>query len=151
MYQLTTSIPYLLNRVGVRMGALFSRRIEPFKLTLPMYRVLASLREDPGQKLGDLSATTVVEVSTMSRMIGTLVAEGLVTRERIPNNERTVSINLTQRGVAVADQLIKEAMHYEEVAISKLRKGDVETLKHLLNEVYELLDILESELVAPIS
>ena len=151
MYQLTTSIPYLLNRVGVRMGALFSKRIEPFNLTLPMYRVLASLREEPGQKLGDLSATTVVELSTMSRMVGTLVAEGLVTRERIPNNERTVSINLTDRGVAVADQLIREAMHYEEVAISKLRKGDVEKLKHLLNEVYELLDVLESELVAPIS
>ena len=30
MYRLSNSFPYLLNRVGVRMGELFSRRIAPF-------------------------------------------------------------------------------------------------------------------------
>lgn len=149
MYQLATSIPYLLNRLGVRLGTLFSRRIEPFGLTLPMYRVLASLREQPGQKLGELADTTVVELSTMSRMVGTLVAAGLVTRERIPNNERTVSINLTNRGKVLADDLIREAIHYEEVAVSKMKTSDVEKLKSLLEEMYNLLDILESELVSP--
>lgn len=148
MYQLTTSIPYLLNRLGVRLGALFSRRIEPFGLTLPMYRVLASLREQPGQKLGDLANTTVVELSTMSRMVGTLVASGLVTRERIPGNERTVSISLTKSGEVLADDLIREAIHYEEVAASKMKPADVEKLKSLLDEMYRLLDILESELIS---
>lgn len=149
MYELTKSIPYLLNRAGVRMGALFSKLIEPFNLTLPMYRVLASLRENPGQKLSDLAETTVVELSTMSRMIGTLVSAGLVTRERLPNNERTVSINLTKQGLEVADLLIKEAIHYEDVAVRNLAKADVEKLRFLLNEIHDLLDVLESEQASP--
>ena len=42
MYTFTDSFPYLLNRVGVRMGELFSRRIASYGITLPMYRVMAA-------------------------------------------------------------------------------------------------------------
>lgn len=34
-YCLTEAFSYLLARVGVRMGELFSRRTEPYGLTLP--------------------------------------------------------------------------------------------------------------------
>lgn len=149
MYRLTTSMPYLLNRVGVRMGALFSRKIEPYGLTLPMYRVLASLAEQPQQKLTDLAAMTSAELSTMSRMIGALVAKGLVTRTRPPSNERNVSIDLTAKGRELAEQLMREAQHYEDVAISRLKGGDVAKLKLLLEQVYDSLDVLEGELVSP--
>ncbi|HCP76840.1 MAG TPA: MarR family transcriptional regulator, partial [Pusillimonas sp.] len=44
-YRFTTSFPYLLNRVGVRMGELFSKRLLEYELTLPMYRVMAVLRQ----------------------------------------------------------------------------------------------------------
>ena len=56
MYRLTNSFPYLLNRVGVQMGELFSRRIAGYGVTLPMYRVMAALWETGDQRLGDLAA-----------------------------------------------------------------------------------------------
>lgn len=149
MYRLTTSVPYLLNRVGVRMGLLFSRKIEPYGLNLPMYRVLASLAEQPNQKLTDLAAMTSVEISTMSRMISTLVAKKLVTRTRLPSNERNVSISLTEQGREIAHHLMLEAAHYEEVASSRLDSADVEKLKRILGEIYASLDVLEGELVSP--
>jgi len=149
MYQLTTSMPYLLNRLGVRMGNLFSHKIAPYGLTLPMYRVLASLAEQPDQKLGDLAIMTSAELSTISRLIGTMVAKGLVTRERLPTNERTVRINLTPAGQELAVRLMREARHYEEVAISRLKDADVAKLKLLLTQIYNSLDILEAELVTP--
>lgn len=149
MYRLTTSMPYLLNRLGVRLGNLFSRKIEPYGLTIPMYRVLASLVEQPAQKLGDLATMTSVELSTMSRLIGSMTAKGLVTRKRLPGNERTVSINLTPAGRDLAFQLMKEAQHYEEVVISHMNKTDVAKLKLLLSQIYDSLDILEAELVTP--
>ena len=105
MYRLTTSMPYLLNRLGVRLGALFSRRIAPYGLSLPMYRVLAALSEVADQKLGDLSTMTTVDLSTMSRLIGTMVKMGLVSRVRLPTDERTVRINLTPKGAELAVKL----------------------------------------------
>ena len=54
LYRLTNSFPYLLNRVGVQMGELFSRRIAGYGVTLPMYRVMAALWETGDQRLGIL-------------------------------------------------------------------------------------------------
>ncbi len=68
LYRLSNSFPYLLNRVGVRMGELFSRRIAPFGVTLPMYRVMAALWENGDQRLSDLSTVTTTEISTLSRL-----------------------------------------------------------------------------------
>ena len=66
MYRLSDAFPYLLNRVGVRMGELFSRRLEPYGVTLPMYRVMATLWEKGNQRLGELSEVTSIELSTLS-------------------------------------------------------------------------------------
>jgi len=147
MYRLTTSMPYLLNRLGVRMGAMFGRRLAPYGLTLPMYRVLASLAEQADQKLTDLSEMTVVELSTMSRLVGAMAAKGLVTRVRLPGNERTVRINLTGKGAALAEVLMREAQHYEDVAIGSLKAAEVARLKRDVAKIYASLDILERELV----
>jgi DNA-binding MarR family transcriptional regulator len=148
MYQLTSSLPFLLARLGVRMGALFSQRLARYGLTLPMYRVLAALTERPDQKLNELSALTAVELSTMSRLIGTMISMGLVSRERLPTNERTVCINLTEKGVEMAALLRVEAEHYEEVAISVLKPSEVTRMKTNLARIYDELDVLEAELVA---
>jgi MarR family transcriptional regulator, organic hydroperoxide resistance regulator len=73
MYRLTEAFPYLVTRVGVRMGELISRRLERYGLTLPMYRVMAALWQRGGQRLGDLSEMTTVEISTLSRLVGGLL------------------------------------------------------------------------------
>ena len=148
MYKLTTSMPFLLARLGVRMGTLFSQRLATYDLTLPMYRVLAALSETSDQKLGELSAMTTVELSTMSRLIGTMAARGLVSRHRPAGNERTVQINLTERGIQMAALLRTEAEHYEEVAVSTLKPNEIDRLKRILTRIYDSLDVLESELVS---
>ena len=76
MYRLTDSFPYLLNRVGVRMGELFSRRISSFGVTLPMYRVMAALWENGDQRLSDLATITTTEISTLSRLVGEMKRKG---------------------------------------------------------------------------
>jgi len=67
MYRLTEAFPYLLNRVGVRMGELFSRRLESYGVTLHMYRVMAgavaarrpaSWRSERNDERGNFDALT---------------------------------------------------------------------------------------------
>jgi DNA-binding MarR family transcriptional regulator len=147
-YKLTTSMPYLVARLGVRMGSLFSRRLASYDLTLPMYRVLAALSEKPGQKLGELSAMTTVELSTMSRLIGTMRARRLVSRHRPAGNERAVQIDLTEHGAEMAALLRAEAEHYEEVAVSTLTATEIDVLRRTLIQMFDSLDVLEGELVA---
>ena len=134
-YRFTDSVPYLLNRAGVALGEKFSERIAPYGVTLPMYRVLATLRQTGPKTLGDLSAAVSVELSTLSRLIGTMVKAGLVTRDRPPENARIVSIDITPPGEKLADDLMKIARHFELTMISDLTEGEVAQLKTMLRQI----------------
>jgi MarR family transcriptional regulator, organic hydroperoxide resistance regulator len=146
LYRLTNSFPYLLNRVGVQMGELFSRRIAGYGVTLPMYRVMAALWETSDQRLGDLAAMTTIEISTLSRLVGEMKRRGLVTRARLKDNGRTVAINLTPKGRTLVEELIPIAIHFEEVAVRDFPSKNISDLKNILAEIYESLKSLEPEI-----
>jgi MarR family transcriptional regulator, organic hydroperoxide resistance regulator len=148
LYRLSNSFPYLLNRVGVRMGELFSRRIAPFGVTLPMYRVMAALWEKGDQRLSDLAEVTTSEISTLSRLIGEMKRKGLVTRSRPEDNGRTVAINLTAKGRGLVEELMPIAVHFAEVAVSSYTEDEVDRLKAIFREIYERLGSIEPEIEA---
>jgi DNA-binding MarR family transcriptional regulator len=145
-YKFSTSFPYLLNRVGVRIAALFDERIADYGVTMPMYRVLAALRERPDQRLSDLSDMTTIETSTLSRLIGTMKRKGLVSRRRPEDNGRTVAINLTARGRGLVDELIPIVVHFEEVAVRNRTPAEVQSINRALAEAYDCLNDLEAEI-----
>jgi DNA-binding MarR family transcriptional regulator len=145
-YKLTTSFPYLVRRVGVRIGELFDRRVEAFGVTVSMYRVLASLHEADGQQLGQLAAMTSIEMSTLSRLVGAMVRKGLVTRRRPERNGRIVEIALSAKGRSLVAQLLPIGAHFESMATAGLDAGAVAHLKAQLRITYDNLDRLEQEL-----
>jgi MarR family transcriptional regulator, organic hydroperoxide resistance regulator len=148
LYRLSNSFPYLLNRVGVRMGELFSRRIAIYGITLPMYRVLAAIWETGDQRLSDLAAVTTTEISTLSRLVGEMKRKGLVTRSRLEDNGRTVAINLTSKGRLLAEELMPIAVHFEHVAVSGFSDEEVARLKIVLRDIYQSLGSIEPEIEA---
>jgi MarR family transcriptional regulator, organic hydroperoxide resistance regulator len=148
LYRLSNSFPYLLNRVGVRMGELFSRRISSFGVTLPMYRVMAALWENGDQRLSDLATVTTTEISTLSRLVGEMKRKGLVTRSRLEDNGRTVAINLTSKGRLLVEELMPIAVHFEDVAVRDFSESEVSRLKVVFRKIYESLGSIEPEIEA---
>jgi MarR family transcriptional regulator, organic hydroperoxide resistance regulator len=145
-YKFTNSFPYLLNRVGVRIAELFDERIAMYGVTMPMYRVLAALRECPDQRLSDLSNMTTIEISTLSRLVGTMKRKGLVSRRRPEDNGRTVAINLTAKGRGLVDELIPIVVHFEEVAVRNRSAAEIQWLNRALAEAYDCLNDIEAEI-----
>jgi MarR family transcriptional regulator, organic hydroperoxide resistance regulator len=146
MYRLTEAFPYLVTRVGARMGELMSRRLERYGLTLSMYRVMAALWQRGEQRLGDLSEMTTVEISTLSRLVGLMQRSGLLSRTRPDSNGRTVEISLTKSGRALVEQLIPLAQRHEEVGLRGFAPSEIVVLKKNLVAVYGNLDALDREL-----
>ncbi len=145
MYRLTDSLPYLLNRVSVRMGELFANELAADHLTVPMYRVLAALSEADNQRLTDLSAMTTVEMTTLSRLVASMEKRHMLKRIRPDDNLRTVQISLTKAGRELAARLCPRATYYERVGLKNLSTVAVKTLKATLVTVYENLDEIEHE------
>jgi DNA-binding MarR family transcriptional regulator len=131
-YRFTTSLPYLLNRVGVRMGEIFLERLHEYELTLPMYRVMAVLMQEGKQSLGDLSQMVSVEISTLSRLITSMKNKGLVSRIRLEDNARMVHIDLTKYGREMIEKLMPIAAEFESVGTASFSDQEIEWLKKAL-------------------
>jgi DNA-binding MarR family transcriptional regulator len=129
-------LPYLVNRVGIQIATAFSRALEPYSLSVPMWRVLAVLAQQGGQRQIDLAQHTSIDASTLSRLIKTVQDLGYVSRTRSAASQREVTIALTPRGRAVTSALIPVALDYETMATEGLTVREIETLKTLLRRIY---------------
>ncbi len=145
-YRLTTSFPYLVRRVGLRIGELFDQAAAGYGVDVSMYRVLAALVEEDAQRLGRLSEITTIELSTLSRLVGTLSRTGLVTRQRPKANGRIVEIRLTPRGRELVAHLIPIAIRCERIAVAGLSAAEIARIKAQLVIAYSNLDVLEQQL-----
>ena len=145
MYRFTASLPYLLNRVGVRMGELFTNELAADGLTLAAYRVLAALSEVGDQRLIDLSAMTTVEMTTLSRLVAAMEVRRLLKRRRPKDNLRTVQISLLAAGRALLAKYQPRAAFYEQTALQGLGAKEVSALKEVLASIYDSLDQIARE------
>jgi DNA-binding MarR family transcriptional regulator len=134
---LDSYLPYLLNRAGVRIADAFSKDIRPLGATLQMWRVLAALREFDGSRMGDLSATTAIEVSTLTRLVDSMEKKKLVARRRDPADARAVVLQATAAGRALTRRILPIARRYESVALEGFDRNQAEVLKAALRRVYE--------------
>jgi DNA-binding MarR family transcriptional regulator len=79
-----------------------NRRLErAHGLTMLHYAVLITLVTDPGRRMrmGDLAERVLTSPSGMTRAVGRLADQGLVERERDPDDGRSFVVHLTPSGL----------------------------------------------------
>ena len=130
-------LPYLINRIGAALVESYTRRaLAAHKLTIDMWRVLAALSNNGGQRQIDLADVTSIEASTVSRLVTRLVRLGLVTRGRSETSNREVQVQLSPKGRALVKKLIPVALGLEETASAGISAADLAQLKKTLRKVY---------------
>lgn len=143
-FDITHYLPYLVNRVGVRLAASFSDAIRQHGITLQMWRVLAALNHEDGRRIGALAAATSIDVSTLSRLVGSMQRNGLVMRRRGSNGDaRVVTVHATERAKAITRALIPMAQRYEAVALRDFSADEIAALKAMLVRIYGNIEALD--------
>jgi MarR family transcriptional regulator, organic hydroperoxide resistance regulator len=137
---LSDYLPYLLNRVGFALVARFSAdALDRRGLTIAMWRVLAVLSNNGGQRQTDLSGLTSIDVSTLSRLVTRLIRMGLVSRTRNSHNSREVVVALTAKGKSMVAEVIPIARDLQAAAIRGLSKSEQAIVKAALRRMFENL------------
>ncbi|HUK60670.1 MAG TPA: MarR family transcriptional regulator [Stellaceae bacterium] len=145
MFELRNTLPFLLNRTGIRMAELFGERdLARFGVTLSMYRVLAVLHRQDDVRLGELAALADMEVSTLSRLIGSMQTKRLVSRRRSGKDARAVRIRATDQGRALAQKLIAAVANYEDSVTASLGVRQVQELKRMLAQIADTITAIKS-------
>jgi MarR family transcriptional regulator, organic hydroperoxide resistance regulator len=132
-------LPYLINRVGFALVASFTQALAPHGLSIDMWRVLAALSNNGGQRQVDLSAMTSIDASTMSRLVTRLVRTGLVARSRSETSSREVVVALSPKGNALVERLIPIARKLEQTASKGLPAKELAAAKRALRKMYDNL------------
>jgi len=72
--------------------------LEDLGLTYPQYLVMLVLWEENGIPVKQLSARLYLDTGTLTPLLKRLETSGLITRTRTTSDERSVEINLTDKG-----------------------------------------------------
>lgn len=135
-------LPQLIHRSGNQMTVRFNREAKKFGINAQTWRVLASLLEADGQKVGMLAETTSVELSTLSHLLTRMGQNGLVKRKRMGEDHRSVTLTLTPAGRALAEKIAPLAARNEEQALDGFDEEEARVLKSLLKRVVENVEAM---------
>ena len=78
--------------------------LDELGLTYPQYLVMLVLWEQDAISVRELGAALQLESSTLSPLLKRLEANGLLHRERRPDDERSVAIRLSEEGARLRDR-----------------------------------------------
>ena len=79
--------------------------LKPLGLTYTQYIVMLALWETGKEKVGELCSRLYLDCGTMTPMLKKMEESGLLTRCRCKDDERCVSICLTEKGWALREQV----------------------------------------------
>ncbi|WP_458041857.1 MULTISPECIES: MarR family winged helix-turn-helix transcriptional regulator [Bacteria] len=81
--------------------------LEPLGLTHPQYLVMLALWESAPRSLGELAEELALEPASLSPLIKRLQSQGLVSRDRSPDDERMLRIALTPAGAVLRTRALE--------------------------------------------
>jgi DNA-binding MarR family transcriptional regulator len=88
----------LLHRAGLLADLLFQRNVGRSDYTARQYAVLAAIAQSEGSNHAAIIAATGIDRSTVSEMVGRLVARGWLRRRRSKEDTRAYIVQLTDAG-----------------------------------------------------
>jgi len=132
-------LPYLLNRISNRLNLDLTEELRTIGATLPMWRVLAVLQVLDGRAIGELSVYTVIEQSTLSRIIDRMQQAGLVERRPRPEDGRVIEVFISDEGRDMHARIVPIALKHYRRAIDGLDPAQhdalIDTLHRILDNV----------------
>ncbi|EPZ52718.1 MarR family winged helix-turn-helix transcriptional regulator [Alicyclobacillus acidoterrestris] len=131
-------------QVDRAMGQLMRKQGDRLGLTPVQMMVLHVLYEEPDLSLNELSERLELGCSTMSGVVKRMVEAGILQRERLEQDQRTIAVRLSERGRALQQQAFGEQSMLT-VALGGLRDMPADQIDIMLRIHRTLIEILKRE------
>jgi len=95
---------FSLYSTSMAVSRLYKPLLDGLGITYPQYLVLNALWEKDGLSISTIAARLDLEPSTITPLVKRLEAASLVRRIRSAEDERSVRVNLTDKGMALSEQ-----------------------------------------------
>jgi MarR family transcriptional regulator for hemolysin len=127
-----TPIGLLLSQTAKRLGRAFDHALADAGGSLPMWLILMSLMRERMLRHGDLAERVGVQGPTLTHHLDAMADQGLVLRERLPDNRRVQVASLTPAGVAMFHRLRSAAAKHDERIRSAFSPAELSQMRTFL-------------------
>jgi MarR family transcriptional regulator for hemolysin len=130
-----TPIGLLLSQSAKRLSRAFDEALAAAGGSLPMWLILMSLMREGKLNHGELAQRVGVQGPTLTHHLDAMADQGLVLRERLPNNRRVQFASLTPAGVAAFHRLRSAAARHDRRIRSSFSDAELAHLRTLLTRL----------------
>jgi len=102
--KLCNQLCFPLYAASRKITSIYTPYFKPLGLTYTKYIVFLVLWEEDGITVGDICSRLYLDNGTVTPLIKKMEAEGYVTRKRSKEDERVVTVHLTEKGRAFRDK-----------------------------------------------
>jgi DNA-binding MarR family transcriptional regulator len=95
---LDNQLCFALHSASLAMTKVYKRHLDPLGLTYPQYLVLLVLWERDGMTVSEIGERLYLDSGTLTPLLKRLEARGLVKRTRNLDDERRLTVRLTDQG-----------------------------------------------------
>ncbi|QHC24211.1 MarR family winged helix-turn-helix transcriptional regulator [Streptomyces sp. GS7] len=138
LLRLDHQVCFSLHAASRAFGGVYRDALKDLGLTYPQYLVMLVLWEHGPEPVKSIGERLRLDSGTLSPLLKRLEAAGLVHRERSPEDERSVTIRLTEAGEALRERALPVPRRI--MAATGLTVDELRTLRSLLGRVTGALD-----------
>ena len=131
---------YLLAASSEAVSSQFHEVVRSKGVRVPEWRVMACLNDQDGLMVTRLAEYALLEQSRLTRVIDQMDIKGLVTRNTGTDDRRKVTVHLTSKGKAVAQELVELAREHEIAILRLVDDTDAANLKPILQTLLSKLE-----------
>jgi MarR family transcriptional regulator for hemolysin len=130
-----TPIGLLLSQTARQLSRSFDEALAAAGGSLPTWLILMSLMREGRLSHGELAQRVGVQGPTLTHHLDAMADQGLVLRERPPDNRRLQFARLTPAGVAKFHRLRRAAAEHDERIRSSFSNKELQQMRALLTRL----------------
>ncbi|MFB4304757.1 MarR family winged helix-turn-helix transcriptional regulator [Actinomadura sp. GTD37] len=142
LLKLDAQVCFALHAASRAFDARYRAELRPLGLTYPQYLAMLVLWESDGLTVKHLGERLRLDSGTLSPLLKRLEAAGLVERRRSREDERSVSVHLTEQGAALRSRALDVPQRM--LASAGLSPAELRDLFSTLQRVTDNLDAAAS-------
>jgi len=135
-----TLLGYLLSRASNLVDKQFVQVLKGHGLTLPAWRVIASLSRNNDQPIVKLASQALMQQPTLTKILERLESQDLVARRPDSNDGRVYLVHLTREGRRLVSVLTEQGRQLEKQDLAGLSATERRVLKRELRRLMEKLE-----------
>lgn len=128
--------PYFwVNRVNAYYTRALEKRLKPFGVDAPRWRVMMSLYQQNFMSVSEIAEFSTLKLNTTTKIVQRMIGDGLVETRVRPTDGRVTEVSLTAKGEMLRSQALVEVSRIRDESFFNVSPAELKALNEILSKI----------------